>query len=182
MAEGLRPWRGEDAPALLELYASTPDLERQLPELRGVADAIAYLAWATDPDRRVFAVTVHERVVGSVGVTHVDARHRTGWFSYWMSQDARGRGLTVRAAVTVADWALDQGGLFRLELGHRVNNPASGRVAEGAGFRVEGIERAKFEYEPGERLDVRAMSRLATDPVPPGKRITLADARPMTVA
>lgn len=56
-------------------------------------------------------------------------------------------------------------GLFRLELGHRVNNPASCVVAERAGFIAEGVERAKLKYGD-ERFDVELHARLATDPEP----------------
>jgi ribosomal-protein-serine acetyltransferase len=77
--------------------------------------------------------------VGLVAVT-VDRTNLTGWFWYWMSAEARGRGWTSAAAATVADWALTRGGLYRLELGHRVNNPASGAVARKAGFIKEGTE------------------------------------------
>jgi RimJ/RimL family protein N-acetyltransferase len=52
--------------------------------------------------------------------------------------------------------------LFRLELGHRVNNPASCRVASRAGFAVEGLERQKLLYD-GVRYDVELHARLATD-------------------
>jgi RimJ/RimL family protein N-acetyltransferase len=55
--------------------------------------------------------------------------------------------------------------LFRLELGHRVNNPASCRVASRAGFLVEGLERQKLAYD-GVRFDVELHARLATDAVP----------------
>ncbi|WP_235994945.1 GNAT family N-acetyltransferase [Nonomuraea montanisoli] len=53
-------------------------------------------------------------------------------------------------------------GLFRLELGHRVDNPASCRVAAKAGFLAEGIERGKLVYD-GVRHDVERHARLATD-------------------
>ena len=82
-----------------------------------------------------------------------------------MTARARGRGWTSRAAATVADWALDHEGLERLELGHRVNNPASGHVARSAGFIKEGTERAKFLID-GQRIDVDTYGRLTTDPRP----------------
>ena len=53
--------------------------------------------------------------------------------------------------------------MFRLELGHRVNNPASCQVAIAAGFAVEGVERAKLRYGQ-KRFDVETHARLATDP------------------
>jgi RimJ/RimL family protein N-acetyltransferase len=65
---------------------------------------------------------------------------------------------------SVSTWAFDAR-LFRLELGHRLNNPASCRVATIAGFRAEGVERQKLRYG-SERFDVETHARLATDPVP----------------
>lgn len=70
------------------------------------------------------------------------------------------------ACRSLARWAFDDAGLFRLELGHRVNNPASCGVARGAaGFAVEGLERQKLEYD-GVRFDVELHARLATDAHP----------------
>ncbi|MBB3729097.1 hypothetical protein FHR33_004957 [Nonomuraea dietziae] len=62
----------------------------------------------------------------------------------------------------LAEWAFAERGLFRLELGHRTNNPASCRVAVRAGFVAEGIERGKLVYD-GVRYDVERHARLATD-------------------
>jgi RimJ/RimL family protein N-acetyltransferase len=83
-----------------------------------------------------------------------------------------GRGWTTRAAATVADWALTDGGLDRLELGHRVNNPASESVARTAGFVPEGLERRKLLVE-GDRVDVLTYGRLVDDPWPTVARLPL---------
>lgn len=175
----LRPWRPSDAPALLQVVAQAPDLDRQLPPLPDLAAAGVYLRWAGLPAHRCFALVRGHDLLGSVSITQISLRHRTGWFHYWMSAAGRGQGLAQRAATTVANWALGVGGLFRLELGHRVDNPASGRVAERAGFITEGLERAKFSYQPGVRTDVRTMARLATDPVPACDPIRLLQAVPV---
>ena len=95
----------------------------------------------------------------------VDAPNRSAWFSYWMNASHRGRGWTASAATSVADWALTDGGLERLELGYRVNNPGSARVAEAAGFVREGLERGRFLVD-GERIDVITCGRLRSDPWP----------------
>jgi RimJ/RimL family protein N-acetyltransferase len=73
--------------------------------------------------------------------------------------------VATAAVRAVAGWAFQDVGLFRLELGHRTNNPASCRVAVGAGFVVEGLERGKLRYD-GVRYDVELHARLATDPPP----------------
>ena len=103
-------------------------------------------------------------LVGLVCVS-VDDENRSGWFWYWMTDAARGRGWTAAAAATIAKWALTTRGLERLELGHRVNNPASGAVARRAGFVKEGTEREKFLVD-GQRIDVDTYGRLGSDPSP----------------
>lgn len=103
----------------------------------------------------------------------VDEGNRNGWFWYWMTDRSRGRGVMSRAAATVAEWALSERGLERLELGHRVNNPASGVVARRAGFVEEGAPHEKFLVD-GERLDVDTYGRLKTDPRPAFHALPLA--------
>ncbi|MBD8062343.1 GNAT family N-acetyltransferase [Oceanitalea stevensii] len=164
----LRPLRQTDAPAVLDAFTSSVDMARQ-GDVTTLAGAEAYVArHATQP---VFAVVADDRLVGAVGIMLDEANHN-GWFWYWMHAGWRGRGWTAAAAATVADWALGPGGCERLELGHRVNNPASGRVAAAAGFVLEGRERAKFLVD-GERVDVLIYGRLRSDPVPEGRRLAL---------
>ncbi|MEU2714225.1 GNAT family protein [Streptomyces sp. NPDC007205] len=113
-----------------------------------------------------FAVVNADGVVsGNVAVGAVNRVHGTGWVSYWTTSAGRGRGVATRACAAPADWAFEDAGLFRLELGHRVNNPVSCRVTSGAGFGVEGLQRQKLVYD-GVRHDVELHARLASDPVP----------------
>lgn len=108
-----------------------------------------------------------------VGLT-VDADNGLGWFWYWLHAASRDRGWMSPAARTVANWALSVGGLRRLELGHRVNNPASGAVARAAGFVHEGTERQKFLMD-GEAVDVLTYGRLRSDTWPRGEPLNLAN-------
>lgn len=165
-----RRLRRGDAPDVLAAFASHPDMARQ-GTVRSPEEAERYVARLLDAGadghpspHEAWVIAEEGRVVGLVGVT-VDEAERSGWFWYWLHAEARGRGLMARAAATVAQWALTDRGLERLELGHRVNNPASGAVARAAGFVPEGIERGKFLVD-GVRVDVRTYGRLRTDPAP----------------
>ncbi len=164
--ELLRPWRLDDAADLVRAAGSHPDLARQLPPL---PDQVVARSWLRERQRDPYgcflALELDGRAVGQLAVSHLDPRHGTGWFSYWLAADVRGRGLAGRAAARVADWALVVLGVHRLELGHRVDNLASAAVAERAGFVVEGVERERFRHD-GARHDVRTMSRLVSDPAP----------------
>ncbi|THJ65766.1 GNAT family N-acetyltransferase [Arthrobacter echini] len=164
----LRPWTPDDAPALLSAYRENPDLATQFAgtELASVEDAQKYVAGhlAALPSRRTWALNVDGAVVGNVGLSNVERDHGTAWAYYWLVSAARGNGYAARALGAAAGWAFDDG-LFRLELGHRVNNPASCRVATRAGFVPEGIERGKLRYG-SQRFDVETHARLRTDPAP----------------
>ncbi|MEV4747893.1 GNAT family protein [Streptosporangium amethystogenes subsp. fukuiense] len=158
----LRGWRPDDMWVVLDAFSS-PDMAEQA--ARPIDTAQAALewmgVWGFRDDARAFAVVSNGEVVGNVAVSNIDA-HETGWVSYWTIPRARGRGVAVAAAGKMAEWAFRERGLFRLELAHRVSNVASCTVATRAGFRSEGIERAKLSYA-GVRHDVERHARLATD-------------------
>lgn len=120
-----------------------------------------------------FAIELDGHAVGIIGLTNIDNRHRTAWTSYWVSSHVRGLGLATRGAASVANWAMNELSLFRIELGHRTNNPASCKAATRAGFVPEGIERSKLQYGD-ERFDVETHARLASDPVPGLNLITIS--------
>jgi len=165
----LRPWHRHDAEDLRAVASSADDLAAQLPQpLVTVADArrVIDTALVCDDRARYLAIVVEGHAVGNVAVTHIERTHDTGWVSYFSSVPVRGQGLVKRSVTALANWALTDLALFRLELGHRVNNPASGAVALAAGFTPEGLERQKLRYGD-ERFDVRTYARLASDPVPP---------------
>ena len=87
--------------------------------------------------------------------------------------EARGQGLVSAALRSLVDLLHDDLGIYRLELGYRVNNPASASVAKNAGFIVEGREREKLLYD-GTRYDTEICARLSGDPRHPGARLPMA--------
>ncbi|MGY4858870.1 GNAT family N-acetyltransferase [Cryobacterium sp. AP23] len=167
----LRPWRLDDAGSLQAAFTVSGDLAAQLGaiELSTVSRCENFitdnLATAT-VSRQNFAISVDGVAVGNVGIGSMEHRHGTGWVYYWVSAEARGRGLATLALASIADWAFTEQGLHRLELGHRTNNPGSCRVATRAGFAAEGVERQKLKYGT-ERFDVETHARLRTDSPPP---------------
>jgi RimJ/RimL family protein N-acetyltransferase len=65
----------------------------------------------------------------------------------------------------VTRWAFESRGLMRVQLEHSVNNAASCRVAQAAGFVYEGTARSAYAV-PGsaDREDCHIHGRLPTDP------------------
>lgn len=75
-----------------------------------------------------------------------------GQLSYWVAAPARGRGVGTRAVRLLSDWALASG-VDRIALHTRLDNVASQRAAEGAGFRRGRTERAARQVK-GETWDI----------------------------
>ncbi|RAX50411.1 GNAT family N-acetyltransferase [Arthrobacter sp. AQ5-05] len=168
----LRPWTdsGQDIAAILDAFDSD-DMAAQAGEpINSDAAAGRWLAqWleAGNQGAVAFAIDVAGRAVGHVMAGAIDRRHDTAWVSYWVAPEARGAGLASRATAALAEHCFGSLGLFRLELAYRVNNPGSAGVARNAGFRVEGLERAKLRYLDVDgnpvRYDVQTCARLSSD-------------------
>ncbi|WP_326699774.1 GNAT family N-acetyltransferase [Streptomyces sp. NBC_01754] len=167
----LRPWRPSDAPAVLRAFAPE-EMVRQSGG-RPVATTADALDWVARWERQradgtgyAWAVVRAEEdeALGCVAVTAVNRVHACGWVSYWTTEAARGSGVATAGVRALARRAFDDLGLYRLELGHRMDNPASCAVARGAGFAAEGVERGRLRYGDT-RYDVERHARLATDDV-----------------
>ena len=71
---------------------------------------------------------------------------------YWVAPEARGRGVAPTAVRAVCRWAFSTKGLELIEWRAEVGNEASRRVAEKAGFRMEGELRKRLVHR-GVRVD-----------------------------
>ena len=169
----LRPWRADDADALVAALDGDAEIARWLdsiPQPYTLADARAWLSqtdesW-TDGAGAPFAIVdaATGRLLGGIGIRWTDRVNQVGEVGYWARQDARGQGLTTRALRLLADWALDAAGCERLLLRADTENVPSQRVAERAGFVREGVERsARFSPRQGRRVHFVVYSRLPTD-------------------
>ncbi len=77
---------------------------------------------------------------------------------YWLAPEGRGRGAMTRALRLVAEYAFAERGIERLELSTLLENVASQRVAERAGFVREGIVPRRIESRDGAVHDAYAFA------------------------
>jgi RimJ/RimL family protein N-acetyltransferase len=68
---------------------------------------------------------------------------------YGLLPGFRGRRFTTRALNLLAEWAFGSTSIARLELGCKVDNVASARAAEGAGFVAEGLSSGRLRNPDG---------------------------------
>jgi RimJ/RimL family protein N-acetyltransferase len=93
------------------------------------------------------------RYAGSAFLFHIDQDQLAGSVAYRTAPWARGRGAATSAVVAMTHFAFEVLGLERLSLPHAVANAASCRVADKAGFVLEGTEVGGYRDEQGLRWD-----------------------------
>ena len=138
----LRPWTEADAPAIVACIDGDEEITRwldQIPQPYGLEHALASIRGIGESSLAVVDST--GRVLGSIGVRW-DEPGDVGEVGYWLRAEARGRGVTSCALLLISRWALSRDGVGRLQLRAAVENLASRRVAEKAGFRLEGVLRS----------------------------------------
>ena len=132
----------------------------------GEHDAAEWLAgqdrgWR-DGDWLTFAVLEADAGAGYALAGHLALENRldggrvgereTGEIHYWTAVAARGRGVAPSAVRAVTNWAFDAfgargtsgaGGLREIMIVHDIDNPASCRVAEKAGYPFREVSPAK---------------------------------------
>lgn len=95
----------------------------------------------------------------------IDAEAAEAELGYIVAAHARGRGVGAEALRQLTAWAFEQRGIQRAYLLIGVANPASSKVAERAGYTLEGVLRSAY-LKQGLRGDTELWSRLPSDPSP----------------
>ena len=144
----LRPGWREDAPALFQAVADER-IVRNLataPWPYTMADAETFLTRERSPHEPACLIFLRTegapRLVGGIGFGRKpgDAEPE---FGYWIARPYWGRGIATEAGRALIANARDTLRLRRLEAGHFVDNPASGRVLAKLGFRPTGVTRLR---------------------------------------
>ncbi|MGW4995831.1 GNAT family N-acetyltransferase [Streptomyces mirabilis] len=151
----LRPWCLDDAEVVME-SCQDPDIQHwNRPGHLSLDDARDRIArwekrWRTE-EAAIWAIAEPGggSPVGLIGLADFDLDGGSAEFLYWLLPAGRGRGAVVDAVVSVSRWALEDLGLHRLRITHSVANVASCRVAEKAGFALEGTMRSALLHSDG---------------------------------
>jgi RimJ/RimL family protein N-acetyltransferase len=139
----LRPGWAEDAPALARVVGEEAIVRNlaSAPWPYRLEDAEAFLAPRpydpADMSLLVFRRTAGApELIGTIGLARMEAGDVD--LGYWIARAQRGRGFATEAGAAMLSIARHGLGLERLNAGHFLDNPASGRVLEKLGFRATG--------------------------------------------
>lgn len=93
--------------------------------------------------------------IGNVGTFKFNWEVRSGEIGYWLRSDRTGQGLMTEAVLAIRDDLVRRLGFRRIEIRCDDGNLASGRVAERAGFALEGVFRSESLTVQGQPRDTR---------------------------
>ena len=143
----IRPWRNDDVEALVR-HANDRriwlNLTDALPHPYTEESARAFLAHVARMTPVTWlAIANREEAIGGIGYTLREGVERVGAeMGYWLGAAYWGRGIMTRAVTALTSFAFEQHPeLCRLFAVPYAWNPASARVLEKAGYRLEGLMR-----------------------------------------
>ena len=132
------------------------------PEQDGT-DYISAMLSADENEIFAFAITVDEKLVGSIGIFRQGNIHRqTAELGYYIAEDYWGRGIMTEAVRQICRYVFDKSDIIRIYAEPFAYNAASCRVLEKAGFQYEGTLRSNA-VKNGEIIDMKMYSLLKTE-------------------
>ena len=112
---------------------------------------------------RHFAIASPDQLIGGLGFKFQPGVYaHTAEIGYWLNEPYWGRGIATEAVRTMTAYAFDKFDLVRIYAAVFESNPASERVLEKAGYRLDGRLRKNVKKN-GKLLDELIYSRLCDE-------------------
>jgi len=152
----LRSWREDDVAALVK-YANNRKLwlnmQDNFPHPYTVADARAWIRRASQQPETYLAIASDTEAIGSIGFNlQQDILRRSADIGYWLGEPFWGKGIAAEAVKAMVKYAFENFDLVRLFAFVFEWNPASMRVLEKSGFKLE-ARLAKSVTKDGRTID-----------------------------
>lgn len=141
----IRKWKLSDAADLAFALSNKKvqdNLRDGLPYPYTDKDAEAYIESMLKADKTdtfAFAITVDDKVIGSIGAFRQGNIHRyTAELGYYIAEDYWNKGITTEAVKQICDFVFNNSDIIHIFAEPFAHNAASCRVLEKAGFEYEG--------------------------------------------
>ena len=165
----LRKWELSDARDLASTLSNKniqDNLRDGLPypytEQDGV-DYISAMLSADENDTFAFAITIDDKVIGSISVfRQANIHRRTAELGYYIAERYWGKGITTEAVKQICKTVFDRSDIIRIYAEPFAHNIASCRILEKAGFQCEGTLRSNA-VKNGKVVDMKMYSLLRTE-------------------
>ena len=162
----IRKWRLTDAKDLAVALSNQKILDNLRDGLpypyteQDGQDFISAMLAADEDETFAFAITVDEKVIGSIGAFRQGNIHRqTAELGYYIAEEYWDKGIMTEAAKKLCDYVFSHTDIIRIFAEPFAYNSASCRVLEKAGFQYEGTLRNNA-VKNGKVLDMKMYARL----------------------
>jgi ribosomal-protein-serine acetyltransferase len=108
------------------------------------------------------AVALNEKIVGTIGLHHLDTNNKSIQIGYWLDKQAQGKGIATKCCRVLINYAFDDLKLNRIQINCNVENAKSRAIPERLCFKLEGIHR-QVEWLNGKFRDWAIYSMLAEE-------------------
>ena len=144
----IRKWNIKDAVSLAKMLNNKKILDNLrdgLPYPYTVKDAEKYITAMLSADQEktfAFAITLDDKVIGSIGVFRCENIHfRTAEMGYYIGEPYWGKGIMTSAVKQTCQYIFEHTDIIRIFAEPFSENAASCRVLEKSGFQFEGLLR-----------------------------------------
>lgn len=162
----IRKWKQSDAADLAAVLTNKKiqnNLRDGLPYPYTEQDGEEYISAmmsADENDTFAFAVTMDDKVIGSIGVFRQSNIHRqTAELGYYLAEEYWGKGIMTDAVKQICAYVFSGSDIIRIYAEPFSHNIASCRVLEKAGFLYEGTLKCNA-VKHGEILDMKMYALL----------------------
>jgi len=109
-----------------------------------------------------FVIFLNDRVVGRIGLHHMNMPNRSAAIGYWLAKEATGTGVMRKSCVAIIDFGFTEVGLNRIEIKAATQNVKSQAIPEKLGFIKEGVLR-QAEWVGTRPLDIVLYAMLQSE-------------------
>ena len=123
-------------------------------------DFISSMLSANEDETFAFAITLDDKVIGSIGVFRQQNIHRqTAEIGYYIAEEYWGKGIMTDAVKQICEYVFKNSDILRIYAEPFAYNTGSCRVLEKAGFQYEGTLRNNA-VKNGKVIDMKMYSLL----------------------
>lgn len=162
----IRKWKLSDSADLAAALSNKKvqdNLRDGLPHPYTEQDGKNYISAMLSADENeifAFAVTIGNKVIGSIGIFRQENIHRqTAELGYYIAEEYWGKGIMTEAVRQICEYVFSKSDIIRIYAEPFAYNTASCRVLEKAGFQYEGTLRSNA-VKNGKVIDMKMYSLL----------------------
>ncbi len=162
----IRKWELTDAADLAAALSNKKiqnNLRDGLPYPYTEQDGREYISAMLSADKNetfAFAITIDNKVVGSIGIFRQGNIHRqTAELGYYIAEGYWGKGIMTEAVKQICEYVFSKSDIIRIYAEPFAYNIASCRVLEKAGFQYEGTLRNNA-VKNGKIIDMKMYSKI----------------------